>query len=449
VDTDTYEILNDATPPVIHIHKVDENGNPIQDVTFQVIWYDGTPGGTYIVGGSSNPTDANGNTDIILDNTYYGELIITEVTPPSQYQTAAVLVHIFPEYGLIFSGAVPESPQRVYNMVNALKGEAIFKKVDQWGEDLDGAEFELQTPTKGTYNAVSVNGVVSFPSLGDDAYFFATLTETKAPNGYVATAPVRLSFFYGYISYIDASRVFAGTYMVNRYDPAAEVLVTGRTLDMNRTGDTADWIEIARTYDGKFSLIVRTKPITNGLHTTFIYSNDVTDNRYEDSVVRKELNDWYIGTNYYKDPLPVNARLRLFAVGSDAIFNHGSYADAAAGTPTDGASIPEPIYEYQKDTVFLLSAEEARRFISYRINSITSAANARANFDKLDMSGDPDNASSDFWLRSEGNTADLATAMTKGDPNDLATYPAGVIYQANTGISRHIYPAVWVKQGIF
>jgi hypothetical protein len=231
--------------------------------------------------------------------------------------------------------------------------------------------------------------------------------------------------------------------------------VNGRTLPAADAGDTSDWIEVATfttlaPASQQFSLLVRAKPIYDGIRATHRFYNDISNNMYEASQIRDVVNDWYQGTNYFENSLPANANIRNYAVGSDAVTDAGTFADAALTTPLLGFSQPQPTTPFQKDTAFVLSAEEAKKFISESFNGAAGSTTAAGNFNKLEMAGAGSSVTSDMWLRTPSPSG--ASVMRKGytdpiDPSKDILY--GDVEEADLTKGRRIYPAIWVKSNIF
>ena len=224
---------------------------------------------------------------------------------------------------------------------------------------------------------------------------------------------------------------------------AAPVAVDGRILPAAKAGDSSAWIEIAR-YNG-YSLILRQTPITNNLTT---YSSSVNNNTYSASIARAEINTWY------RSKLGSTARLRSYAVKSNAMTNLGSVYSASVdgiSTPTATAS---PTGD---DTVFLLSQSEAMYYCSTQYvvdgpnpaSTKPTSAIAYNNFNKLLPKYKNADIAPAYWLRSPGMYYYAAgcVAYTGGSPMDLAV---GRAYQHTIiGTYGHYRPALWVGSGIF
>ena len=225
--------------------------------------------------------------------------------------------------------------------------------------------------------------------------------------------------------------------------------VDGRTISTSLTGDTSDWIEIARY--GDYALILRKNPITSKLTYFHNQHKNLADNKYVFSVLRKELNNWYNKT------LSSNARLRNFAVGNNINPAAMSYT-GTVGAFNGALSIPNGTVSPKGDEIaFALSFGEAAQFCGTQYATTTGSVIACsriaiANFNKLLPKGngstDPNPA---YWLRSEGfgssTIAAGCVAYTGGNPYENTK---GRVYQHTViGTYGHYRPAMWVGIGLF
>jgi len=223
----------------------------------------------------------------------------------------------------------------------------------------------------------------------------------------------------------------------------------GRILTPPYTGDTENWVEIAR--NGSYSLIVRARYIN-------IYAGKKNDpawnctpfgwnNAYGNSIVRKNINAWFTGNSGIEN-LPSNARLRQFTVQNNAADILGT-SNSVVGM-TDGFSKPtETRISNGNDVAFALSYGEAASFCSkvyFLRNPVngdqTSSAIAAANYNKITI---PPGDLYGMWLRSPGDINYTAAALSNN--NDR-----GRVFQFNLTSDREhglVYPAVWVHQDIF
>ena len=218
------------------------------------------------------------------------------------------------------------------------------------------------------------------------------------------------------------------------------VAVDGRILPAAKTGDSSAWIEVAR-YNG-YSLIMRQTPITSAVTT---YSTSEKNNAYASSIARTEINNWY------RNKLSSTARLRSYAVKSNAMTNLGSmgvyYVDGIS-TPT-GVAAPTG-----DDTVFLLSFNEAVLYCSTQYVTESpaqvkpTAYIAYNNYYKL-LPKDTKTTAPAYWLRTPGMYYYAAgcVAYSGGTDYDRAN---GRAYQHTViGTFGHYRPAIWVGSGIF
>ena len=217
----------------------------------------------------------------------------------------------------------------------------------------------------------------------------------------------------------------------------------GRVLTPAQTGDTANWIEIAR--NGDYSLIVRADFIdiigSNSGDTVFQSSPFGTSSTYQGSSVQTHINDWF-NNRALGDNLDGDAKLRNFTVSNNALLMLGNVGSANGGL-TDGFSKPSgQVQSLGNDIAFALSFTEAANFISHQY-AITGAgsyesstAAAIANFNRLE----PYSPAANLWLRSPGSTPGTAAAIQ---------HSTGNAYQYLTNNAALIYPALWVNSEIF
>ena len=220
----------------------------------------------------------------------------------------------------------------------------------------------------------------------------------------------------------------------------------GRVLTPGQTGDTVNWLEIAR--NGDYSLIVRTDFINvndNGRigeaawQGTPFGSNGV----YGRSEVRDHINNWFNGrAGSALDNLAAGARLRSFTASNNASNVLGTGSSDSGGL-TNGFSKPTGyLVGAGNDIAFALSFTEAANFISREYNTnagggvAPSTALAIANFGRLTP-----HAFTDYlWLRNAGtNTTTSGTLQHDG----------GRAFQLAIGTAALVYPALWVHSSIF
>ncbi|MCL2179446.1 MAG: hypothetical protein FWC28_00445 [Proteobacteria bacterium] len=237
--------------------------------------------------------------------------------------------------------------------------------------------------------------------------------------------------------------------------------VDGRILTPAQTGDTANWIEIAR--NGNYSLIVRSEFI-NIYPSRVLYGNVVwnepnwqytsfgTTPHYmlATNPVRRKINNWFNGSaSGEAEKLSENARMRNFAVQTNV--------REAMGTSTwpvsvnDGFTRPSSALLGRGDDVaFALSYGESANFLSIfhflrntPIANVPSSNIARANYAKINI---PTSYAYDgMWLRSPGDLPNTAAFLG----NSFSQSFPGRVFQNNLSERGFVYPAVWVDEDIF
>ncbi|MCL1805683.1 MAG: FIVAR domain-containing protein [Clostridiales bacterium] len=221
----------------------------------------------------------------------------------------------------------------------------------------------------------------------------------------------------------------------------------GRVLTPSQTGDSANWIEIAR--NGDYSLIVRADYINvNENHYGEVTWQGLLfglggSSAYQGSNLQTAINHWFNGTSEVEN-LPGGAKLRSFTVSNNASYVPGG-APGYPASLTDGFSKPT---SYRvgtgNDVAFALSFSEAANFVSKEYTTVPggtvyaeSGPIAAKNFGKLAPYSFPN----EIWLRSPGASAGSAAAMG---------HTFGRIHQNNTGSATNlVYPALWVHNSIF
>jgi hypothetical protein len=224
--------------------------------------------------------------------------------------------------------------------------------------------------------------------------------------------------------------------------------VNGRILTTTQTGDSSEWIEIAR--NGDYSLIARKDYISISINghgnPDFQYTGFGSDNVYSTSAVRTAINDWFRGTAVNgADKLPTDARLRSYTVRNNVLDAIGTGAVASA--KNDGFSKPLEIADGNGyDVAFALSYGEAANFNSKMYSwegggFAASSQLAQNNFAKMVLH--TGSSYSGYWLRSPGNTSRAAATVSY----------TGNVFQGNiNGTSVEyalVYPALWVKSTVF
>ena len=227
----------------------------------------------------------------------------------------------------------------------------------------------------------------------------------------------------------------------------------GRVLTPDKTGDSADWIEIARS--GGYSLIVRKSYIniyTGSGHygdPAWQYTAFGSSSAYGGSAVRTGINNWF-KTNVTAangDNLPANARLRGYTVQNDAADKLGM-----GSTQAGMANAFSKPTTYQvgdgNDVAFALSYTEAANFCSktHDVRGANpemqpSANAAKANWSKLSL---PQVYEYGMWLRTPGDLSQTAGALDyTGRAFQFRLDPSG---NSERGL---VYPALWVNAAIF
>ena len=227
-------------------------------------------------------------------------------------------------------------------------------------------------------------------------------------------------------------------------------VVDGGILKPDKTGDTSDWIEIAR--NGAYSLIIRKEYINiNAGHAgepNWQFTPYGATPYTNSSNVRSKINAWFNITGA-GDNLAANARLRQYTVNHNAAGNLGTVANLTAGfsKPTTQK------ISAGNDIAFALSYSEAANFCSntHDLRNTTpevqqSNAAAKLNFAKINIpvSGYFGSNYYDFgaWLRSAGDVSGTMGALSD----------TGRTFQFFTASAREaglVYPALWVETAIF
>jgi hypothetical protein len=242
------------------------------------------------------------------------------------------------------------------------------------------------------------------------------------------------------------------------------VVVDGRILTHDKTGDVSDWVEIAQS--GKYSLIIRKNFINirdnyygNPQWQYSQFVNSSLSSQYMYSQVRDKINFWfntgspeknYLGIPCTYDVLPLTARLRDYTVQHSATtFDIGT--SATIESLETGISKPS---SYQvgigNDVAFALSYGEAANYISkaYYVkygNPMKQLSNptAEINYGKISIPA----GNYGVWLRSLGDTTSTAPIILNDYSNPGFVYLIEVYITSST--SGLIYPALWVDTAIF
>ena len=232
--------------------------------------------------------------------------------------------------------------------------------------------------------------------------------------------------------------------------------VTGRLLTPDQSGDTSNWVEIARSDD--YSLIVRQQFININQAASvrnepiFQFSVFGLTNDYRGSNLQANVNNWFNGNAAgAADNLPSNARLRSFTVQSDAVSKLGTSGTKAS--IANGLSIPSAKQVGTgNDIAFVLSYSESANFLSnthYVYDAVpvmqASPSQAYENFGRIAL---PTISYFHMSLRSPGDSpANVSALSSHVSPSGQCFQVALNVYGGSSlGL---IYPALWVKSEIF
>jgi len=242
--------------------------------------------------------------------------------------------------------------------------------------------------------------------------------------------------------------------------------VDGRILTPDRSGDTVNWIEIARY--SNYCLIVRSRYLRisqNADVPDWQYTPFGADTNYNSSscTLRSRLNNWFNGVapGTGVNNLASNARMRNYTMSNNATSNLGTAT--SAGSQNTGFSRPT-INSYARtgnDVTFALSFGEAANFISNSCflrgplgrvpsNEIAQANMAKIYIPDLAPTGTTIATATGAWLRSPGDVNNTVGALGS-IPSDW-----GRAFQINIQFilgtveeAGFAYPALWVEQGVF
>ena len=240
------------------------------------------------------------------------------------------------------------------------------------------------------------------------------------------------------------------------------IVVNGRILTGDKTGDISNWVEIAQ--NGKYSLIVRQNFLNqqefnygNPLWQSVNYGYDYVTTDYLVSRARHNINHWFnvgfpipnrLAIPGAYDVLPYTARLRDYTMQSSATL-------LALGTSYTVNSLYDGISKptfYQTgigdDVAFALSYGEAGQFVSV-MRALRNADAALwyphpfavSNFNKLSI---PAGVDKGMWLRSPGDVKGTAGAMSS-----IGTVFQFYVDPKIAGGTGYLYPALWVDSEIF
>ncbi|MDR1664424.1 MAG: hypothetical protein LBR83_05835, partial [Clostridiales bacterium] len=256
-------------------------------------------------------------------------------------------------------------------------------------------------------------------------YVLGTLTDTKALDPSISELLEINESVKEMLNAISTNQMFLfgkmssalSAYLKNKNCPGADgktpsspitdtpQLTDGRLLGADKTGDSSDWVEIAR--NGNYSLIVRKQFINDG-DPALQYTEYGATNDYGSSAVRQKINQWFTG----ETPL---TNLRAYTVKNNAAAMLGAGTKNASGL-TDSFSKPSAEFDSRgTDVAFALSYGEAANFLSksYQWGGGTANQNNEAavnNFAKLSIPEDGEGYDT-MWLRSPGGSDNTASAL--------------------------------------
>ena len=204
-------------------------------------------------------------------------------------------------------------------------------------------------------------------------------------------------------------------------------------LSPAKTGDTENWIEIAR--NGEHSLIVRVAPVGTGVYKETIphIAYDSLDINTAGNL-RHALNDWY------DNGLNSGANLRDYVVGHDALTKQGIYAslDAANGFSAPTGALATGT---KADIAFPLSFQEVASYVSAEWYDTTQyIASPQVAIDNMERMQAENKMGDWIWLRSPSSSVN-GTSTWHGNGR--------VAFQSVVRDDGGIIPALWVKTAIF
>jgi len=203
----------------------------------------------------------------------------------------------------------------------------------------------------------------------------------------------------------------------------------GRRLTAAQAGDGSEWIEIARTADGRHSLILRVSSLGS---MRFGNTNDYSAvSATSTTFARGFINNWF-------GNLPATALVRAMAVDNDVMSRLGTANNI---TDANGISAPKDTAEQASDIAFLLSFQEAARYVAMgwsdgSATSVASSAAARNNWQAGLGAPTPT-----WWLRSPGEFGAGSISYV--------THLGTAAGNSGTTVSNAVRPAIWVNSNIF
>ncbi|MDR1993219.1 MAG: DUF6273 domain-containing protein, partial [Nitrososphaerota archaeon] len=339
------------------------------------------------------------------------------------------------EYAVDVLGYSAVAPTSIGKFLAASGNEFVF----YYTPTCPTVEYTVHYYLSGTTTNVAQNKTVTSQTLG------ALVTEYAISiPGYTASAPTSLTK-----TLTASANDFVFYYTANCIgnDPTG---VDGRILPPSLSGDSVNWIEIARY--GDYSLIVRTNYIN--IYTSHYgdpawqYTPFGQSTAYGSSTVRGYINAWFNGAaNSAADNLPANARLRSYTMQNNAASVLGTGSTIAS--LTNGFSQPSPNQVGAgTDVAFVLSYGEVAAFLSKQHfvrdlipQTQTSNNIAITNYGKITI---PQVNCYGMWLRSPGDFSNTVGALEY-------TGRDYQFYTSSTGYSQYglVYPALWVNSSIF
>ena len=295
-----------------------------------------------------------------------------------------------------------------------------------WIYDVDGYAYWSQPLAPGTATGLLLDSV-KVPAKGSKTYTYDIIVDMEFVD------------IYDLAAWTNGATITSGdgeggtTAQASNNAKGALAAIESRrgmvTLTPAQTGDTENWIEIAR--NGEYSLIVRAKVI--GLTQ---YKPAIPFAAYTTLDVDTAGNLRYAINNWYDNTLDGSARLRSYVVGHDALTKPGTWASFDA---TNGFSIPTGVAATgtKADIAFPLSFQEAANYCSgawYDGSVYTTGADTTVkNWNKFEDS-------TWTWLRSQANFTGFASTIRS---------------TGNVGASDNVTlttvgarPALWVKTDI-
>jgi LPXTG-motif cell wall-anchored protein len=216
--TDNILLIDDNTPTVffvsiilavvsegtLKVEKVDDSGNPLANVTFDLT-----------MGSLTRSVTTNSAGVALFENLPFGDYELKETLAPEGY-----LFNEDPIYVEINS--VETVIKRVTNEL--IRGTVKVTKYDEDENLLEGAEFTL---TDGEYTETATTNSAGIAIFEDVPYGEYTLSETEAPEGYVGSPVVKEVVIDGSEEELEfefVNSLITGTVKVTKYDEYENLL---------------------------------------------------------------------------------------------------------------------------------------------------------------------------------------------------------------------------------